>query len=102
MFYELLELITSNGMKGIFVAVFVLIVVGNSIKLMLVLLKHLRWLSIPTLSAYLKDNPDCETKRGIRCAQCGAASIRNWGIAGANSSRRKFSCNHCGTVLYRN
>lgn len=102
MFSDVLAMMLDGGIAGVFIAVFALIVVVNLIRLMFVLFKHLRWLSIPTLYTYLADNPECETKRGVRCAQCGAGSIRNWGVSGANSSRRKFSCNHCGTVLYRN
>ncbi len=54
-----------------------------------------------TLDQYLQEFPDCKTSRGIKCAKCGASSIKNWGIANVHDSRRLFICNHCGIVLYR-
>lgn len=59
------------------------------------------WLSHPTMEKYVTDNPECKTSQGLKCAKCGAKSIKNWGVHGANDSRRLFICNHCGTKLYR-
>ena len=63
---------------------------------------HVRWKSTPTMVEYLKDNPECKIKSGLKCAPCGSTSIRNWGVNGAQDPRRVFICNHCGTHLYRN
>lgn len=53
-----------------------------------------------TLQAYIEKYPHCATGRGIRCAACGATSIKNWGFEGAADTRRIFLCNHCNTRLY--
>lgn len=59
------------------------------------------WLSHPTVEKYIADNPECKTNQGLKCAKCGSKSIKNWGVHGPNGKRRLFTCNHCGTKLYR-
>lgn len=59
------------------------------------------WEKQPTLEEYIKSNPDCQTKTGIRCFNCNSGSIKNWGIGSKISKRRVFICNQCGTTLYR-
>jgi hypothetical protein len=53
-----------------------------------------------SLNGYIERYPHCSTSRGIRCASCGASSIKNWGFDGATDHRRLFICNHCNTRLY--
>jgi hypothetical protein len=53
-----------------------------------------------SMSAYAERYPQCAAGRGMRCAACGATSIKNWGFSGSNDSRRLFICNHCNTRLY--
>jgi hypothetical protein len=53
-----------------------------------------------SMSAYVERHPNCATGRGMRCAACGASSIKNWGFRSANDHRRLFICNHCNTRLY--
>lgn len=60
------------------------------------------WLDLPTLQAYVKAFPRCQTSQGMRCRQCGSGSIKNWGWKSADDARRMFICNHCGQILYRN
>jgi hypothetical protein len=60
------------------------------------------WQDLPTLQAYAKAFPRCQTSEGIRCRQCGSGSIKNWGWKWAYDARRLFICNHCGLILYRN
>lgn len=65
-----------------------------------ILIRLYRWIywgSLPTLKGYLKRNPHCRTGRGIQCKLCNSRSIRHWGTR----IRRIFTCNHCGTNLYR-
>lgn len=38
------------------------------------------WLSHPTMEKYVTDNPECKTSQGLKCAKCGAKSIKNWGF----------------------
>lgn len=59
------------------------------------------WKQMPTLSAYIESNPHAKTNNGIKCNVCGSRSIKNWGLFNAQSYQRIFSCNHCGTELYR-
>ena len=59
------------------------------------------WEEMPTLSAYIESNPHAKTNNGIKGNVCGSRSIKNWGLFNAQSSLRIFSCNHCGTELYR-
>jgi hypothetical protein len=59
------------------------------------------WKSLPTREEYLQRHPGCRTGRGIVCATCDSASIRNWGLYRANSRERVFICNECGEKLYR-
>lgn len=54
-----------------------------------------------TLQQYLAKYPECKTSHGIKCAACGSASIKNWGLAEATDARRLFICNHCNARLYR-
>lgn len=61
-----------------------------------------RWRRLPTLAQYLEINPECRTKRGIRCWSCDSGSIKNWGLYSPSDQRRIFICNHCGTDLYTN
>lgn len=53
--------------------------------------------SLPTLRDYFDEFPECETGRGVRCCECGSASIWQhktvWGPI--------FECRHCGELLYR-
>ena len=77
------------------------IVLAFFIGIVVLIVRHLRWLSVPTLRQYLQENPSCKTPNGIRCNVCNANSIRNWGLNSADSSLRVFICNHCGTRLYR-
>jgi hypothetical protein len=53
-----------------------------------------------SMKAYVERYPQCSTGRGMRCATCGASSIKNWGFSGATDHRRLFICNHCNTRLY--
>lgn len=62
---------------------------------------HFAWRKLPTLEAYLHANPECRTGNGIKCVNCGAKSIKNWGVKNAADRRRSFICNHCGSKLYR-
>jgi len=62
---------------------------------------HLRWRAHPTMDQYLSEHPACKTPNGVKCAKCGAGSIRNWGVRNASDPRRLFICNHCGEHLYR-
>ncbi len=59
------------------------------------------WKRLLTYSEYAEEYPDCKTKNGMKCCQCGSRSIKNWGLNSANDHRRVFSCNHCGLKLYR-
>jgi hypothetical protein len=53
-----------------------------------------------SLSEYVRQYPQCSTGGGMRCASCGASSIKNWGFCRATDYRRLFICNHCNTRLY--
>jgi hypothetical protein len=53
-----------------------------------------------SLKAYVERHPDCATGKGMRCAACGASSIKNWGFESADDPRRLFICTHCNTRLY--
>ncbi|MBB5187104.1 hypothetical protein HNQ57_001367 [Zhongshania antarctica] len=60
-----------------------------------------KWKKAPILSDYMLKHPDCKTSNGLKCAQCGSISIKNWGLLAHNDKRRILSFNHCGTELYR-
>ncbi|HBN8522162.1 hypothetical protein ACIUV2_25060 [Pseudomonas aeruginosa] len=34
----------------------------------------------PNLALYLERNPDCRSKRGVKCRVCDFGSIKNWGL----------------------
>lgn len=63
--------------------------------------KFIRWRAVPRIDKYIAQNPQCKTRWGIRCVSCGSGSIKNWSLPGPNDIKRIFSCNHCGTDLYR-
>jgi len=75
------------------------------VELIYYIISKFRWNSLKkrtlTFNEYLKNNPQCRTKYGIRCVNCNSSSIKNWGFYGATDNRRLFICNHCNTKLYR-
>lgn len=67
------------------------------VSLLIRLCRWTYWESLPTFKGYLKRYPHCRTDRGVKCRVCNSRSIRHWGTR----TRRTFTCNHCGTNLYR-
>jgi len=61
------------------------------------LVRH--YFSLPTLEEYREEFPDCATKHGTRCFECGAKAIWRQHIIG--NERIIFSCRDCGEPLYR-
>lgn len=66
-------------------------------------MRHVRRIKKDTLTftQYVKNHPEAQTPRGIKCIRCNSRSIKNWGVTGATDHRRVFICNHCNTRLYR-
>lgn len=63
--------------------------------------KHKAWLAYPTLEHYWKIHPECHTKNGVKCYNCGSKHTRNYGWKNGVDGRRIHKCHQCESFLYR-
>ena len=64
-------------------------------------IKYYRWLKLPDMPEYLRDNPQCKLEHGVACKHCNSSNIEHQGLYNQNSCLRFYTCTSCGHTLYR-
>jgi hypothetical protein len=65
------------------------------------LIKYWRWYKLPQLQEYLSLHPECKLAVGVSCCNCNSQQISHHGLFHQTSKTRFYSCDQCGSVLFR-
>ena len=65
------------------------------------IIKYIRYHNLPDINQYISKYPNVKLADGVVCYNCGSTDFANRGLLNSKSKLRYYSCNQCGTVLFR-
>ncbi len=63
--------------------------------------KYSKWKQLPDLQHYMRENPNCKLDVGVCCNHCQSTNTSQQGLFGISSKFRFYTCNQCGSTLFR-